>query len=160
MIIWWWFDDDLMMIWWWFDDDLMMIWWLFDDYSWLFDDYLIIIIRDYSMIIRFPLQQQVVWFASFPKAFAWNSGSSWSGWWQPFPWAYRSLRVSPATCCRSYASSATTILSFMAVSTSLQPSRKIWRYPKASSKYSSNWAIRTVTTAVTSQKSSSERYQG
>ena len=32
-------------------------------------------------------------------------------------------------------------------------------YYKASSKYSSNWAIRTVTTAVTSQKSSLERYQ-
>ena len=94
---------------------LMIIWWLFV----IIDDYLIIIIRDYLMIIRFPRQQQVVWFASFPKAFARNSGSSW--WWQPFPLAYCSLRVSPATCCRSYASSATTILSFMAVSTSLAP---------------------------------------
>ena len=122
LIIWWLFEDYLMIIWclfdayliviWWLFD---LIWWLFDGYSWLFGDYLIIIIRDYLMIIRFPRQQQVVWFASVPKAFTWNSGSS--GWWQPFPWAYCSLRVSLATCCRSYASSATTILSFMAVST-------------------------------------------
>ena len=34
-----------------------------------------VIIRDYLMIIRFPSQQQVGWFASFPKAFAWNSGT-------------------------------------------------------------------------------------
>jgi len=36
-----------------------------------------VIIRDYLMIIRFPSKQQVGWFASFPKAFAWNSGTSW-----------------------------------------------------------------------------------
>jgi len=36
-----------------------------------------VIIRDYLMIIRFPSQQQVGWFASFPKAFVWNSGTSW-----------------------------------------------------------------------------------
>ena len=30
-----------------------------------------VIIRDYLMIIRFPSQQQVGWFASIPKAFAW-----------------------------------------------------------------------------------------
>jgi hypothetical protein len=36
-----------------------------------------VIIRDYLMIIRFPSQQQVGWFASIPKAFAWNSGTSW-----------------------------------------------------------------------------------
>jgi len=29
-----------------------------------------VIIRDYLMIIRFPSQQQVGWFASIPKAFA------------------------------------------------------------------------------------------
>ena len=69
---------------------------------WIFD-YLIIMIRDYFMI-QFPHQQQVGWFASFPKAFAWNSGTSW--WWQPFTWAYCSMQVSPAstaaTCCRSH----------------------------------------------------------
>ena len=46
-MIWWWFDDDLMMIWWWFDDDLMMIWWWFDDdlmmIWWWFDDDLMMI---------------------------------------------------------------------------------------------------------------------
>jgi len=79
MIIWWLFDDYLnliildysMIIW---SKLFVIIWWLFDiDYSWLFDDYLIQIIRDYLMIIWFLGQQQVGWFASFPKAFAWNS---------------------------------------------------------------------------------------
>ena len=67
----------------------MIIWWLFDDY-------LMVTIRDYLMIIRFPRQQQVVWFASFPKAFAWNSESS--GWWQPFPWHFAACesRLLPA----------------------------------------------------------------
>jgi len=98
MIIWWLFESNyLMIIWWLFDkwlfgDYSMIIWiwlfliirWLFDpNYSWLFDDYLTLIILDYSMIIQiirdylmiiwFLGQQQVGWFASFPKAFAWNS---------------------------------------------------------------------------------------
>ena len=91
IIIWWLFANYLMIIWCLFDDYLnRIIWWLFDDYlindylviirwlfefdySWLFDDYLIQIIRDYLMIIWFLGQQQVGWFASFPKAFAWNS---------------------------------------------------------------------------------------
>ena len=68
MLIWWLFDDYLI------NDYLVIIRWLFEfDYSWLFDDYLIQIIRDYLMIIWFLGQQQVGWFASFPKAFAWNS---------------------------------------------------------------------------------------
>ena len=133
LIIWWLFHDCSVTIWWLFDDYLMIIWLSFDDYLILFDDYLMTI-RDYLMPnwwlfdhnyswlfddYSISTQQQVVWFASFPKAFIGNRGSS--GWWQPFPWAYCSLRVSLATCCRSYASSATTILSFMAVSTSLAP---------------------------------------
>ena len=80
MLIWWLFDDYLNRIIWWLFDDylindyLVIIRWLFEfDYSWLFDDYLIQIIRDYLMIIWFLGQQQVGWFASFPKAFAWNS---------------------------------------------------------------------------------------
>ena len=80
MLIWWLFDDYLNQIIWWLFDDylindyLVIIRWLFEfDYSWLFDDYLIQIIRDYLMIIWFLGQQQVGWFASFPKAFAWNS---------------------------------------------------------------------------------------
>ena len=106
MIIWWLFDDYLMIIWWLFDSNYL---WLFDDYLrndylidylrndylWLFDDYLMVIIRDYLMIIRFPSQQQVGWSASFPNAFVWNSGTSW--WWQPFHWAYRSLRAAEST---------------------------------------------------------------
>jgi len=27
MMIWWWYDDDMMMIWWWYADDMMMILW-------------------------------------------------------------------------------------------------------------------------------------
>ena len=38
-------------------------------------NYLVVIICDYLMIIRFQSQQQVGWFASIPKAFAWNTGT-------------------------------------------------------------------------------------
>ena len=176
MLIWWLFESNyLMIIWWLFDkwlfgDYSMIIWiwlfliirWLFDpNYSWLFDDYLTLIILDYSMIIWSKLFVIIWWLFDF-----WASsrlvgllhsqkhshGTAW--WWQPFACANHSLRFSPATCCRSYGSTGTTLLSFMTTSTRralcpappavffcerywTQPSRNIWRYPAPSSRISS-----------------------
>ena len=134
----------------------MIIWWLFDDY-------LNLIILDYSMIIWSKLFVIIWWLFDF-----WASsrlvgllhsqkhshGTAW--WWQPFACANHSLRFSPATCCRSYGSTGTTLfkLSFMTTSTRralcpappavffcerywTQPSRNIWRYPAPSSRISS-----------------------
>jgi len=102
---WWLFVNYLLITWWLFDDYSVTIWWFFGDYLviiWLlFDDYLMTI-RDYLMIIWSSLFV-INWFLFYFRASSslrlfgcWNSGSS--GWWQPFPSAYCSLRVSPPTC--------------------------------------------------------------
>ena len=106
-----------LLIWPNFFDYLMIIWWLFVlnhldylmiDYSFsiiliillfFFYNYSFSIIRDYLMILWFPRQQQVGRQASFPKAFALHSGTSW--WWQPVPVGI----LQPANSTRRYTSS-------------------------------------------------------
>jgi hypothetical protein len=74
---------------------IIILFWLFViicNYFWLFDDYLVMIIRDYLMIIRWlfglnyswlfviiwcPGQQQVGRAGSLQKAFAFHRGTSW-----------------------------------------------------------------------------------
>ena len=77
-----------------------------------------------------------------------SHGTAW--WWQPFACANHSLRVSPASCCRSYISTGITLFSFMLAASTrralcpalpferywTQPSRNFWRYPAPSSRIS------------------------
>ena len=115
MIIW----SYLMTILWLF----VIMWCLFDhNYSWLFDD----------CSISAPAAGCLVCFISKSLRMEqwiimiWVMAAFHLGILQP-----ASLACNPVTCCRSYASSATTILSFMAVLTSLAPCPTPPQHPSA-----------------------------